>query len=109
MRKIVYLATATMLSYAALDVQRAEAAVLDHAALGAAIAGLDADTVERVHCRPGREHHRWRFGQPTWDGCVGPVVVVPGFGGRHHRWHDGGRRDGDRRDGDRRGGGGGRR
>jgi hypothetical protein len=55
----------------------------------------DVAVTDKVHCRWGWQHHRWRFGHPTWDGCYrfrpygyynGPHY---GFYGhfRGHRFH----------------------
>jgi len=79
MRKfaVTLAATAAFVSMG-LSAGTARAAMLS-GSQGLRVAAEAGDMIDRVHCRPGRPHHRSR---PA-DGCVyrgdGPVVVRPGY------------------------------
>jgi hypothetical protein len=69
MRKLILaVAAATALLAAASLTNRADAMTIGNpAALRGAIE--DIAVTDQVHCRWGWRHHRWRWGEPTWDGC----------------------------------------
>jgi hypothetical protein len=78
-------AAATLLT-ASLSTNAGAVTLGNAAGLRAAIE--DVAVTDKVHCRWGWPHHRWRFGHPTWDGCFrSGFVVGPRFGFLHFRGH----------------------
>jgi hypothetical protein len=69
MRKLILVAIAAMALLATASLtNRADAMTIGNP-VGLRGAIDDIAVTDQVHCRWGWQHHRWRYGYPTWDGC----------------------------------------